>query len=234
MTIKHLSRISVAAVFILAISTSAMAQDNKMPVRENIEWLDVFMPNTNDAALPRILLIGNSITRGYYNEVTKILEGKAYVARLTTSKSLGDPGLLKEVDLIMSYYKFDIIHFNNGLHGWGYTEQQYQKALPELVKHIRKNAPGAQLMWATITPIHDKTDNNLFDPRTERVKVRNKIALDYMATQKDIRIDDLWTLAMDHPEFYKGGDGTHPIPAGFHALAQKVAGELSTLINEKK
>ena len=31
------------------------------PVREDIEWLDVWMPHTNDTLLPRVLYIGNSI-----------------------------------------------------------------------------------------------------------------------------------------------------------------------------
>lgn len=227
---KHLFRTGLSAVFILIASIASLAQNRKMPVREAIEWLDVYMPNTNDTILPRILLIGNSITRGYYPEVAKILEGKAYVARLTTSKSVGDPALLKEIDLIMSYYKFDVVHFNNGLHGFGYTEAEYQKALPAFVKTIRKDAPRAKLMWATITPLHDRADSKIFDPRIDRIKARNKIALDYMATQKDIKIDDLWGFTVNHPEYYQGGDGAHPIPSGYHALAQKVADELSSMI----
>ncbi|SEN62917.1 hypothetical protein SAMN05216436_11929 [bacterium A37T11] len=210
------------------------SQESKKTIRENIEWLDVYMPNTNDSTLPRILLIGNSITRGYYPEVAQMLAGKGYVARLTTSKSVGDPALLKEIELIMGYYKFDIVHFNNGLHGFGYTEEDYKKAFPGFVQTIRKNAPGAKLMWATITPMRTKEDAKVFSPLTERIKVRNKIALDYLATQKDISIDSLWEFSIDHPEFWQGGDGTHPVASGFHAIAEKVAAALSTLINDKK
>jgi hypothetical protein len=133
-------------LLMLAVSLPVLAQDHKKPIREGIEWLDVYMPNTNDTILPRILLIGNSITRGYYPDVQKMMEGKAYVARLTTSKSVGDPAILQEVALIMSYYKFDIVHFNNGLHGFGYTEEEYKKALPDFIKVIRKGAPNAKLM----------------------------------------------------------------------------------------
>ncbi len=61
--------------------------------RDDIEWLDVWLPHPNDNDLPRVLLIGDSITRGYYPEVEKALAGRAYVGRLTPSKSLGDPGL---------------------------------------------------------------------------------------------------------------------------------------------
>ena len=90
----------VSLIFIMTElrSTTSLAQKHGVPVRESIEWLDVWMPDTNDSGLPRILLIGNSITRGYYPEVQKILTGKAYVARLTTSKSIGDPALSKEIN----------------------------------------------------------------------------------------------------------------------------------------
>ena len=44
--------------------------------------------------------------------------------------------------------KFDAVHFNNGLHGWGYTEDESAKALPDLVATIRMGAPGAKLIWA--------------------------------------------------------------------------------------
>ena len=92
------------------------------PKRESIEWLDLWMPKTNEEGLPRVLLIGNSITRQYYPEVEKQLEEKAFVARLSTSKSLGDPGLLQEIALALGYHQFDVVHFNNGMHGWEYSE----------------------------------------------------------------------------------------------------------------
>jgi hypothetical protein len=226
--------ISMTVTLMLTGTMSLLAQNRRMPVRENIEWLDVWMPNTNDSVLPRILLIGNSITRGYYPGVAKIMEGKAYVARLTTSKSVGDPALLKEIDLIMSYYKFDVVHFNNGLHGFGYTEEEYGKAFPAFVRKIREKAPHAALIWATITPVHTKADMNILDPKTDRIKVRNKIALDYIVKQKDIRVDSLYELTINHPEFYEGGDGTHPNPSGYQAVAEKVAAALSAVLDEKK
>jgi hypothetical protein len=84
-------------------------------VREKIEWLDIWIPNTNDHALPRVLLIGDSITRGYGKAVETGLKDKAYAARLATSKSLGDPALLEQIALVLHEHKFDIIHCNNGM-----------------------------------------------------------------------------------------------------------------------
>lgn len=106
----------------------------------------------------------------------------------------------------MSYYQFDVVHFNNGLHGFGYTEEEYAKAFPAFVTKIREKAPHAKLIWATITTVRTQADMQILDPKTDRIKVRNKIALNYIAEQKDIRVDYLYELTINHPEFYEGGD----------------------------
>ena len=80
-----------------AASGSAVGRAGNAEVvsRESIEWLDVWVPQANQEELPRVLLIGDSITRGYYPGVESRLKGKASCARLATSKSLCDPALLQ-------------------------------------------------------------------------------------------------------------------------------------------
>jgi|SRR6056297_1834028 len=60
------------------------------PNRERIEWADMWVTDADKDDLPRVLVIGDSITRGYFGEVEKHLAGKAYCARLTTSKGVSD------------------------------------------------------------------------------------------------------------------------------------------------
>src|ERR1043166_8573911 len=107
------------------------------PARESIEWCDIWISHANETNLPRVLLIGDSIAREYYPEVEKRLSGKAFVARLATSRFAADSVLLKEIELVLDQAKFDVIHFNNGMHGWQHSEAEYEKALPRLVKTIR-------------------------------------------------------------------------------------------------
>jgi lysophospholipase L1-like esterase len=225
MSYKILSCI-LFGVSCLAVSLDAYTQNKSRTLREDIEWLDVWMPHTNDRQLPRVLLIGNSITRSYNSEVDALLNDKAYVARLSTSKSIGDSALLAEISLIMAYHPFDIVHFNNGLHGWEYSEAEYKNAFHDFFETIRKNAPKATYIWATTTPVFDvSSDKVVLASRTERVKERNKIAEAYFADKKVI-IDDLFGLAAQHPEYYAGGDGVHLVPAGVTALAAQVAREI--------
>lgn len=193
----------------------------KKIVREYIEWSDVWISGANRTDLPHVLLIGNSITRGYSKKVEQALKGKAYVGRLSNSKSVGDPALLEEIAVVLKNAHFDIIHFNNGLHGFGYTEEEYDKNFPKLIKTIRKYAPKAKLIWATITPVRAGEKMTGFAPITERIKKRNEIALKHIH-QEGIQVNDLWNVMVNHPEYYEGGDGTHPTNIGYSALAQQV------------
>ena len=206
----------------------AVAAPPKQIVRENIEWLDVWMPNTNDHDLPRVLLIGDSITRGYGRQVEAALKGKAYVSRMATSKSLGDPALLDEVRLVLRQQAFDVIHFNNGMHGSGYSEQQYAAAMPALLATLRRHAPKAKLIWASTTDVRRRNRLEEVDPKTERIVERNRAAAQIVG-KRNIPIDDLFSLVADHPE-YHAADGVHFNEKGSEILAAQVARSILKLL----
>jgi len=115
------------------------------------------MPHFPENKLPRVLLIGDSITRGYSGAVDKLLDGKAYVFRLADSHFLNDPMLMTEIAMVLDNQKFDVVHFNNACHGWQYSEDDYRKYFPGFLDVIRKHAGHAKLIWATTTPL--KVDN---------------------------------------------------------------------------
>src|SRR3989442_8419187 len=110
-----------------ASSVAVAKPDAAPPAREAIEWCDIWISHANETNLPRVLLIGDSIARDYYAEVEKRLTGKAFVARLATSRFVADPVLLKEIELVLDETKFDVIHFNNGMHGWQHRDAEYRK-----------------------------------------------------------------------------------------------------------
>lgn len=206
----------------------AVAGAQEHVVRENIEWLDVWMPNTNDRDLPRVLLIGDSITRGYGRQVEAALKGKAYVSRMATSKSLGDPALLDEVRLVLGQQAFDVIHFNNGLHGAGYSEPEYAAAMPALLRVFRRHAPKARLIWASTTDVRRRNRLEETDPKTARVVERNRAAAE-IARKRNIPVNDLFSLVSDHPE-YHAADGVHFNEKGSEVLAAQVAGSILKLL----
>ncbi|MGB4707490.1 MAG: SGNH/GDSL hydrolase family protein [Fuerstiella sp.] len=191
------------------------------PVRERIEWIDIWITDADKDHLPRVLLVGDSITRGYFGSVEKQLAGKAYCARLTTSKCVTDPAFNDDLQLLMKQYKFSVIHFNNGLHGWGYTEEQYRAGLAKTVATVKEHSADAKFIWATTTPVRKKSDLQKFDERTERVKARNSLAADIMK-QHSIPTNDLFNLVEGHSNWHSP-DGVHFNGQGNEALAKQVA-----------
>lgn len=209
------------SVMLVVLSAVAVQADEPRIVRENIEWLDVWIPGNADAAKPKVLLIGDSITRAYYKVVEDQLKEHAVVCRLATSKSLGDPALLDEVRLVLGQARFSVIHFNNGMHGWGYTEEEYARALPALVAVIRKGAPQARLIWGQTTPVRVAGGQGELADRTERVRVRNAAAAKQME-QNHIPINDLFRVVIDKPKWFSK-DGVHLNTQGTAALGSQVA-----------
>ena len=200
------------------------------PARESIEWCDIWISHANETKLPRVLLIGDSIVRDYYPEVEKRLAGKAFVARLATSRFVADVVLLKEIEMVLEGTKFDVILFNNGMHGWQHSEAAYKKAFPKLIKTIRAHAPKAKLIWATTTPLRNGKDVT-WDTKAEysdqRIADRNAIAAEIVAARK-IPIVDLNSAVRGHPEFHS--DNVHFNGQGSQILAAKVCETVAKLL----
>ena len=211
----------LAAVSGFVVATMAIPQSSPMnrPAREHIEWLNVWMDHANQNDLPRVLLVGDSITQNYYPQVRDALKEIAYVDRLTTSKSLGDPFLLQEIALILKQNEYHVIHFNNGLHGWSYTEEEYERDFPKLLTVLSDHTIGAKLVWASTTPVRDGT-GALLEEKTTRVRQRNLIAQRELEDQ-GIPTNPLFELALDHPEHFRD-DGVHMNADGIKEQAKQV------------
>jgi hypothetical protein len=198
--------------------------------REAIEWCDIWISHANETKLPRVLLIGDSIARDYYPEVEKRLAGKAFVARLATSRFVSDPVLLKEIELVLEGSKFDVVVFNNGMHGWQHSEAEYRKAFPKFIKTIRAHAPKAKLIWATTTPLRDGKDVT-YDTKAEysdeRIAARNALAAEIVTAQK-IPIVDLNAAVRGNPEFHS--DNVHFNGKGVQVLAAQVGAAIEKLL----
>jgi len=213
------------------IVNSLTAEANEAPpAREAIEWCDIWISHANETNLPRVLLIGDSIVRDYYPEVEKRLAGKAFVARLATSRFVTDPVLLKEIELVLNQEKFDVVLFNNGMHGWQHSEEEYRKAFPKLIKTIRANAPKARLIWATTTPLRngkDVTYDTKAEYSDERIVARNSLAAEVVAVQK-IPTVDLNATVRGHPELHS--DNVHFNGQGSQILAIQVSAAVEKLL----
>jgi lysophospholipase L1-like esterase len=202
----------------LVFGAGGVAADFPAPQRESIEWCDIWFTSAEKADLPRVLLIGDSITRGYYDPVEKSVGNRAYCGRYTTSRSVCDPVFFQELGLVLGQYDYAVIHVNNGLHGWGYTEDEYRAGLLRLLDALEAQAPEAEIIWASTTPV--SSESGMADHQ-ERVDARNSIARELMH-ERGVAIDDLHPLAVAHPDFL-GRDGVHFTGEGCKALGAQVA-----------
>lgn len=104
----------------------------------------------------KVLLIGDSISAGYEPEVRRLLAGKAVVTRLG---SVGGPTTAGLENWSKAEGKWDVIHFNWGLHDIKINPdgahqvpiEQYERNLRNLLTRLK--ATGAKLIWATTTPV---------------------------------------------------------------------------------
>ena len=85
---------------------------------ENTEWSISYAYHLTDAkkSLPRVLLVGDSICQGYQGKVRAKLEGKANVTYWASSYCVTSPGYLRLLAFYLDEAKYDVIHFNHGLH----------------------------------------------------------------------------------------------------------------------
>ena len=104
---KHLWWIPV--LLFLAMLTGASAAQDKKKVDPAFETVK------DDPTLPRVLLIGDSISIGYTPATRKLLAGKANVHRIPTNGGPTDNGT-KNIKQWLGDGKWDVIHFNFGLH----------------------------------------------------------------------------------------------------------------------
>ncbi len=192
-----------------------------MTIREEIEWCDIRVTAANSPDIPRVLLVGDSITHNYYPTVEERLHGHCAVARLATSKCVCDPSYRGEVQLLLDTYPFSLIHLNNGLHGWGYSEEAYGDSLRVIVRFLREELPQAELILATSTPMRCAGALDELAADTERVRIRNRFVAE-IADEFGLPVNDLFSPVIDHPEFYND-DGVHFNAQGNLALGQQVA-----------
>jgi hypothetical protein len=167
--------------------------------------------------LPRVLLIGDSVSRGYTLAARKALAGKANVHRAPENCGPTANGL-KKIEIWLGDGKWDVIHFNFGIHDRATPSTDYQKRLETLI--TRMKATGAQLIWACTTPIPPDTKDG--PKAAEQIVDKNRIAAEVMAKQ-GVAVDDLFTFITPHLAKVQNPKDVHFNSDGYDLLGKQVA-----------
>lgn len=145
----------------------------------------------DDPKLPRVLLIGDSISRGYTLPARKALAGKANVHRAPENCGPTANGV-KKLDVWLGTGKWDVIHFNFGIHDRATPAADYEERLEAIIARLQQT--GASLIWATTTPV--PADSPTYGPQiVEQVAEKNMIALRVMQ-KHGIAVNDLHAFVL--------------------------------------
>lgn len=182
-------------------------------------------PIVDVPGLPRVLLIGDSISIGYTLPVREALKDKANVHRPPGNCS-STGYTLSKLDAWLGTGKWDVIHFNWGLHdaklppdGVRHSPPDvYEKNLRELVRRLR--ATGAKLIWATTTPVPNG-GNLAPNRRFDSVDKYNAIAARVMS-ELGVATNDLNTAIKPHFARVGRPNDVHYTPEGSALLAAEV------------
>jgi lysophospholipase L1-like esterase len=174
----------------------------------------------DDPKLPRVLLIGDSVSRGYTQATRKALAGKANVHRAPENCGPTANGL-KKLDVWLGEGKWDVIHFNFGIHDRATPLADYQQRLEQLIERLQKT--GAKVIWASTTPIPD-------DPAKNQTAIsiveRNQAAAEVMK-KHGVTTDDLGTAITPHLAEMQNPHDVHFNAAGYDFLGQQVAASIA-------
>ncbi len=228
-----MQRIVSALVLVMFIATAASAQ--QAPKRAKRPPNPAYAKIQDDPNQPRVLLLGDSISIGYTVAVREALAGKANVHRPGANCGPTIRGL-EAIDQWLGDGKWDVIHFNWGLHDLKYMddkEQQvplpeYEKNMTKLVERLKKT--GAKLIWCATTPVPE----GVSPPRKDSdVLAYNAVAAKIMKAN-DIPTDDLYAFALPKLKEIQRPANVHFSPEGSKVLAGQVAKTILKALGEKE
>lgn len=229
-----MTRLTVlTAALLLAMLAAAPSADAapKKPARNS-----PFAKVTDDPKLPRVLLIGDSISIGYTLPTRAVLKGKVNLHRIPTNGGPTTRGLAN-IDAWLGKGKWDVIHFNWGLHDLKYIngkgglvdvkqgKQQvpidvYEKNLRKLVQRMKKT--GAKLIWCSTTPVPPGAKG-----RVPGDAVKYNEAAARVMKDEGVATDDLYGFAKPRLAKIQQPKNVHFTAAGSKALAEEVAKQIT-------
>jgi acyl-CoA thioesterase-1 len=212
---------------IALLPSSAFAWEKDKPASP-----PVIPPNPNN--LPKVLLVGDSISATYLQPVAKALEGKAVVAKSGDNGESTAVGVLK-IDGWLGDTKWDVIHFNWGvwdIYGWQYASDDrspaaYAQRLETLVVRMKKT--GAKLIWATTTPCPPKAEGTMLKRWKKEVVISPELEREYrdaalqVMKKHDVQVNDLYALLKPRQSELQKEDNVHFAQAAAYMMAKQVA-----------
>lgn len=225
-----------ALLLAVVVSGQVLAQEAKAPKAAKAKAPNpAYAPTVDVAGLPRVLIIGDSISIGYQVALKEALAGKANVHRPAENCGPSSRGV-ENIEKWLGDGKWDVIHFNFGLHDVRHYDDEkkpvgsdkghrqvsdadYEKNLETLVARMKKT--GAKLIFCMTTPVPDGSDGRI---KGDEVKY-NEIASRVMQ-RHGVVIDDLYAFALPQLTKIQRPANVHFTDEGSKVLASQVAASI--------
>lgn len=195
-------------------------------------------PAPADQPLPKVLIIGDSISMGYHKTVVELTQGVADVSRIPMNGQWAGTGV-KKIDVWLGDTRWDVIHVNFGLwdmYGWEFAKEDlspkaYGQRLEKIITRLKQT--DATLIWATTTPACPAAEVTMRKRFKTDVIISEQLEQQYLdaaaAVMKkhNVRINDLHALVKpDLDALLLGPDNVHFTKAGKEMLGKQVAAEI--------
>ena len=197
----------------LAIALGKISPVKPAPL-EAIEWIDLWWDEASKQG-KRALLIGDSITRDYRPYVKEILGDAWRIDMIAASRAVDNTDFLRELNYVLQKTSYDLIHFNNGLHGFHLGIEEYAAGYEVVLKRIIEKGKNAEIVLGLSTAVGSE-----HYVKNEVIYQRNRVVAD-LAERYHLRLNDLYTITNGRQNL-QNEDGIHYGEEGCKMLARTV------------
>jgi len=192
-------------------------------VLEGTEWDDVWVECASDEKTKRILMIGDSITRGFRAKLKENIFPDALPNTVATSKSVDNPAFCALIDYhLASGYEYSAVHFMSGPHGLHMSTETFKDGFERLVLMLKERLPLAKIAVGTYPRVRLESDLTKLDAEKTRITEERNAAVCEIAQKYGLPVNDLYRAVGDNPEIYSP-DGLHLSAEGYALLAETTA-----------
>ena len=248
------ANMDMASLLIMLAAASAGNAGNGRVVEAELreDVAGAFVNPEAASSLPRVLIIGDSISIGYTEPVRENLKDSAEVFRPPVNCQHTGYGL-SQIKTWLGTGKWDVIHFNFGIWdthmldakgnllsgsregdtapatdgiGIRHTPEQYKDNLNRILDILESS--GASLIWASSTPIMYRKGR-----RFEDIPKLNSVAENVMKA-RGVAVNDLYAFVLPHVGEWQAPDQCHFNAAGNEQLGKQVADCIRRALGGKK